>query len=163
MYLIIILFFIFYVCPVVLLQIKTVVLVKNMYASTTMNILKLHGCYRLQPQNFHLSHNIVSTSPTTYHKSKLCHVSLASTLSSSPQFPTSGTDSKIKIVRVSEIGAPLWTQKDDEEENFSSKEDLTMNGEVYQKTLRLVECSMFAALGGLVYILSSSLAIEVLL
>lgn len=35
-----------------------------------------------------------------------------------------------------------------------------MNGDVYQKTLRLVECSMFAALGGLVYILSSSLAIE---
>ena len=37
-----------------------------------------------------------------------------------------------------------------------------MNGDVYQKTLRLVECSMFAALGGLTYILSSSLAIEVL-
>ena len=37
-----------------------------------------------------------------------------------------------------------------------------MNGEVYQKTLRLVECAMFAALGGLAYILSSSLAIEVL-
>ncbi|KAI7732815.1 hypothetical protein M8C21_014061 [Ambrosia artemisiifolia] len=35
-----------------------------------------------------------------------------------------------------------------------------MNGDVYQKTLRLVECAMFAALGGLTYILSSSLAIE---
>nr|GEU30623.1 hypothetical protein [Tanacetum cinerariifolium] len=35
-----------------------------------------------------------------------------------------------------------------------------MNGDVYQKTLRLVECSMFAALGVLTYILSSSLAIE---
>ena len=38
-----------------------------------------------------------------------------------------------------------------------------MNGDVYQKTLRLVECSMFAALGGLTYILSSSLATHVML
>lgn len=32
---------------------------------------------------------------------------------------------------------------------------------VYQKTLRLVECAMFAAVTGLVYFLSNSLAIEV--
>jgi len=39
--------------------------------------------------------------------------------------------------------------------------DLSPEGEVYQKTLQLVECSMFAALTGLVYFLSNALAIEV--
>ncbi|KAM0055705.1 hypothetical protein Hdeb2414_s0006g00209301 [Helianthus debilis subsp. tardiflorus] len=119
-----------------------------MLPSTTMNILKIHGCYRPQPKVSQYSHN-----------SRLCNVSSASILSH-PQFPISKTDSKLKKIRVSEIGAPLWAWKDDEEENTRSSDDLTMNGDVYQKTLRLVECSMFAALGGLTYILSSSLAIE---
>jgi len=46
---------------------------------------------------------------------------------------------------------------------FSNDEvkDLSPEGEVYQKTLQLVECSMFAALTGLVYFLSNALAIEV--
>ncbi|KAF5727780.1 hypothetical protein HS088_TW22G01477 [Tripterygium wilfordii] len=39
-------------------------------------------------------------------------------------------------------------------------EDLAPNGVVYQKTLRLVECSMFAAVTGLLYFLSNSLSIE---
>ncbi|KAK8617969.1 hypothetical protein V6N13_080869 [Hibiscus sabdariffa] len=39
-------------------------------------------------------------------------------------------------------------------------EDLAPNSVVYRKTLRLVECSMFAAVTGLVYFLSNSLAIE---
>lgn len=134
---------------------------KNMLASTTMNILKFHGCYCLQPQISHFSHNTHSTAHKTYHKSKYCNASSASILSR-PHFSVSGTSSKLKRARVSEIGAPLWTWKDDEDEVTSSSEDLTMNGDVYRKTLRLVECSMFAALGGLIYILSSSLAIEVL-
>lgn len=41
------------------------------------------------------------------------------------------------------------------------EEDLSVDGVVYQNTLRLVECSMFAALSGLVYFLSNSLSIEV--
>lgn len=48
-----------------------------------------------------------------------------------------------------------------EEQGMILIDDLTEDGEVYKRTLRLVECSMFAALGGLAYILSSSLAIEV--
>ncbi|XP_024995207.1 uncharacterized protein LOC112528415 isoform X2 [Cynara cardunculus var. scolymus] len=122
-----------------------------MFASTTMNILKIHA-YRLQPPISHLSH---PTSPATYHNFMLSHVSSTSILSSRPRYPISKTNA-----RVSEIGAPLWMQKDDQEEDTGSSEDLTMNGEAYQKTLRLVECAMFAALGGLAYILSSSLAIE---
>lgn len=57
------------------------------------------------------------------------------------------------VVRVSSIGEAGI--RGNEEEDFTSE------GEAYKKTLRLVECSMFAALGGLAYILSSSLAIEV--
>lgn len=40
------------------------------------------------------------------------------------------------------------------------EEDLAIDGAVYQKTLRLVECSMFAAVSGLAYFLSTSLSIE---
>ncbi|KAJ9547078.1 hypothetical protein OSB04_019621 [Centaurea solstitialis] len=121
-----------------------------MFSSTAMNIPKIHG-YLLKPPISHLPHP-TTTSPATYHHklNKLSNLSSStSILSSRPQYPII---SKINA-RVSEIGAPLWTQKDD-------AEDLTMDGEVYHKTLRLVECAMFAALGGLAYILSSSLAIE---
>ncbi|XP_044488122.1 uncharacterized protein LOC123212936 isoform X3 [Mangifera indica] len=43
---------------------------------------------------------------------------------------------------------------------LSELDDLAPDGVVYQKTLRLVECSMFAAVTGLVYFLSNSLSIE---
>ncbi|PKU85939.1 uncharacterized protein LOC110096020 [Dendrobium catenatum] len=46
---------------------------------------------------------------------------------------------------------------EDEGEQF---DDLGVEGEVFQKTLRLVECSMFASVTGLAYFLSNSLAIE---
>ncbi|CAN6448700.1 unnamed protein product [Victoria cruziana] len=38
--------------------------------------------------------------------------------------------------------------------------EISVDGDVYQRTLRLVECAMFAAVTGLVYYLSNSLAIE---
>ncbi|XP_058773298.1 uncharacterized protein LOC131647427 [Vicia villosa] len=57
------------------------------------------------------------------------------------------------IQRVSNIELPLFS-------NDEQIQDLSPKGEVYQKTLQLVECSMFAALTGLVYFLSNSLAIE---
>ncbi|CAK8533201.1 unnamed protein product [Lathyrus sativus] len=57
------------------------------------------------------------------------------------------------IQRFSNIKLPLFS-------NDEQLQDLSPKGEVYQKTLQLVECSMFAALTGLVYFLSNSLAIE---
>ncbi|KAF3785290.1 hypothetical protein EJ110_NYTH28354 [Nymphaea thermarum] len=39
--------------------------------------------------------------------------------------------------------------------------EISVDGDVYRSTLRLVECAMFAAVTGLVYYLSNSLAIEV--
>jgi hypothetical protein len=60
-------------------------------------------------------------------------------------------------------GASLYNnqedgKKEESERNYAS----TKEGDevVYQKTLRLVECAMFAAVTGLVYFLSNSLAIE---
>ncbi|XP_020972696.1 uncharacterized protein LOC107618054 isoform X2 [Arachis ipaensis] len=79
-------------------------------------------------------------------------------LKNSFSFPTSN------FLKVSRIRVSVCTTEYEEgEENKPSTElmDLSPNGPVYQKTLQLVECSMFAALTGLVYFLSNSLAIEV--
>ncbi|XP_045818142.1 uncharacterized protein LOC123910896 [Trifolium pratense] len=74
-------------------------------------------------------------------------------LSSSPplKFPLKPPSSPLQ--RVSNIELSIHS-------NHEKLQDLSPKGEVYQKTLQLVECSMFAALTGLVYFLSSSLAIE---
>ncbi|KAK4597325.1 hypothetical protein RGQ29_015046 [Quercus rubra] len=65
--------------------------------------------------------------------------------------------------RVSKPEAPIAANEGGEYSSnvFSPElEDLSPNGVVYKKTLALVECSMFAALTGLVYFLSNSLSIE---
>ncbi|QCD89884.1 uncharacterized protein LOC114174329 isoform X1 [Vigna unguiculata] len=69
------------------------------------------------------------------------------------------------LLRVSNAGVSVCRTENHEEEEKNkgiSQElhDLSPDGAVYQKTLQLVECSMFAALTGLVYFLSNSLAIE---
>ena len=71
-------------------------------------------------------------------------------------------------LRVSHIFPSfLGTQEQEQEEEESSHDgsakidDLAPDSPVYQNTLRLVECSMFAAVAGLAYLLSNSLAIEV--
>ncbi|KAL3821017.1 hypothetical protein ACJIZ3_006922 [Penstemon smallii] len=48
----------------------------------------------------------------------------------------------------------------DKNEEKEIEEYLAEDGEVYQNTLRLVECAMFAAVSGLAFLLSTSLAIE---
>ncbi|CAN4121955.1 unnamed protein product [Withania somnifera] len=68
---------------------------------------------------------------------------------------------KQKNVRASTIKFQTWSSK--EEENSEDSEDyeyLAPDGVVYNKTLRLVEGAMFAAVSGLAYLLSNSLAIE---
>ncbi|KAK2366271.1 hypothetical protein QL285_079670 [Trifolium repens] len=76
-------------------------------------------------------------------------------LSSSPplKFPLKLKPPLFPLQRVSNIELSISS-------NDEKLQDLSPKGEVYQKTLQLVECSMFAALTGLVYFLSSSLAIE---
>lgn len=51
-------------------------------------------------------------------------------------------------------------EEEEEEESKDFEEYLAEDGEVYQKTLRLVECAMFSAVSGLAFLLSNSLAIE---
>ncbi|KAI7978964.1 hypothetical protein LOK49_Contig591G00002 [Camellia lanceoleosa] len=65
--------------------------------------------------------------------------------------------------RVSKIAEQVWSNGEEEKKSSDDdelEEDLSPEGAVYQKTLRLVECSMFAAVAGLAYFLSNSLAIE---
>lgn len=59
--------------------------------------------------------------------------------------------------------APFFANEklEEEEESKDFEEYLAEDGEVYQKTLRLVECAMFSAVSGLAFLLSNSLAIEV--
>ncbi|XP_063938913.1 uncharacterized protein LOC108197759 isoform X2 [Daucus carota subsp. sativus] len=61
--------------------------------------------------------------------------------------------------RVSSLGEASSHYTNNLKKIYSDNE-VKVDGETYDKTLRLVECSMFAALGGLAYVLSSSLAIE---
>lgn len=85
----------------------------------------------------------------------------ALSLSLQASFSPSKANFRFRHVRVSNIEEAPSCSNEEKKKN-SDDEDLTADGEVYKKTLRLVECSMFAALGGLAYILSSSLAIEVI-
>ncbi|PON47704.1 membrane protein [Trema orientale] len=65
-----------------------------------------------------------------------------------------------KLPRVSDIEPSVSRNEEEKDESSPQLEDLSPKGAVYRKTLALVECSMFAALTGLVYFLSNSLAIE---
>ncbi|CAH8349744.1 unnamed protein product [Eruca vesicaria subsp. sativa] len=94
----------------------------------------------------------------TTTRSSFASSSSSSLLSLSPQRPrisllstsnrTSFALSSISTTKTSFSGNQEDAKKEEEDEL------------VYQKTLRLVECAMFAAVTGLVYFLSNSLAIE---
>ncbi|KAK7309956.1 hypothetical protein RJT34_07114 [Clitoria ternatea] len=114
-----------------------------------------------------------STFLSSISKANPLHISLQPhTLS--PPFPSSflltlkpSLSLSSNLRRVSEFGVPLCSSEQNEQQQQQDNRgvspqlhDLSPNGAVYQKTLQLVECSMFAALTGLVYFLSNSLAIE---
>ncbi|XP_077237716.1 uncharacterized protein LOC143879291 isoform X3 [Tasmannia lanceolata] len=110
--------------------------------SQGMSFLKLHPSY---PQ---ISSLPVSTLPH--------HHAFSST------FPPSIPPRKpcLRNPRISDSETPV-SDKYPETLVSTGFEDLATDGAVYQNTLRLVECSMFAAVAGLAYFLSNSLAIEV--
>ncbi|KAG0461348.1 hypothetical protein HPP92_021645 [Vanilla planifolia] len=67
------------------------------------------------------------------------------------------------VLPANQPRARVSLDRADERQNQKEEEeydDLGVEGEDFQKTLRLVECSMFASVGGLAYFLSNSLAIE---
>ncbi|MCD9560877.1 hypothetical protein HAX54_019698 [Datura stramonium] len=68
---------------------------------------------------------------------------------------------KQKNVRASTAKTQIWSDKEEENSEDSAEyEYLAPDGVVYKKTLRLVEGAMFAAVSGLAYLLSNSLAVE---
>ncbi|PHU02175.1 hypothetical protein BC332_27426 [Capsicum chinense] len=67
---------------------------------------------------------------------------------------------KQKNVRALSVKTQIWSDKEEEKEDSEGIEYLAADGVVYKKTLRLVEGAMFAAVSGLAYLLSNSLAIE---
>ncbi|PKA57545.1 hypothetical protein AXF42_Ash020089 [Apostasia shenzhenica] len=67
---------------------------------------------------------------------------------------------KLFQARVSVGRAEAHVKRMEEKEEDEKPDDLSAQGEVFNKTLRLVECSMLASLAGLAYFLSNSLSIE---
>ncbi|KAK9277763.1 hypothetical protein L1049_007310 [Liquidambar formosana] len=75
--------------------------------------------------------------------------------------PISLSKRNFRNLRLSKTEASFRSNEEESVYTSSTEfEDLAESGAVYQKTLRLVECSMFAAVSGLAYFLSNSLAIE---
>ncbi|XP_010681342.1 uncharacterized protein LOC104896309 isoform X2 [Beta vulgaris subsp. vulgaris] len=76
----------------------------------------------------------------------------------------SSSSFKLESFKVSNVVPSFWGNEEEEESLDDTAsgflDDLAPDSLVYQKTLRLVECSMFAAVSGLTYLLSNSLAIE---
>ncbi|GLT63464.1 hypothetical protein SLA2020_360270 [Shorea laevis] len=124
-----------------------------------MNLLKIQH----QPLFFHISRTALprpSLSPPILHRIEpKIHFKSASTPLCKFQC--------FKVSSISKFEASVYNNEEEEEEEEEGPadasvefEDLAPNGVVYQSTLRLVECAMFAAVTGLVYFLSNSLAIE---
>ena len=87
---------------------------------------------------------------------------LISFQSPSLSFPSSFVSkSSAKSTRFSSSLVQVYSYEGQNSITLSDLDDLSENGVVYKKTLAMVECSMFAALNGLVYFLSNSLALEV--
>ncbi|KAH1040706.1 hypothetical protein J1N35_042449 [Gossypium stocksii] len=118
----------------------------------------------LKFQHHQPSHLRISQTTLPRHPSSLLH--LFPKLSfRPPSFSWSKTSRSFKFSSLSKVEQPVYFDDEEERGGPSNEsvvefEDLVQNGVVYRETLRLVECSMFAAVTGLVYFLSNSLAIE---
>ncbi|KAF8407884.1 hypothetical protein HHK36_007022 [Tetracentron sinense] len=122
---------------------------------------------KIQPSSFHIS-QITLLHPTLSSPHSIpLHISViprkpqsSNAVSATSFYPIRLSKRQYANPRVSESKAPVWIA-DEESIHLSSEfEDIATDGAVYKETLRLVECSMFAAVSGLAYFLSNSLAIE---
>ncbi|KAL3510918.1 hypothetical protein ACH5RR_030319 [Cinchona calisaya] len=111
-------------------------------------------------------HNQFLKTPKLFHISKTTPPHRSNFLLNpiyTPKLPFTSSSSifKCKILKcLSNTTAHIWAHKEEDEKDVFELEDLAPDGDVYQKTLRLVECAMFSAVSGLTYLLSNSLAIE---
>ncbi|GMJ08156.1 hypothetical protein like AT1G26180 [Hibiscus trionum] len=115
------------------------------------NLLKIQH----QPLHFRISQTTLPRLPPSFH---LCP---KLPFQSSP-LSFSKTARCFKFSSVSKVQPSVYFDEEGgpSDGSITEFEDLAPDGVVYRKTLRLVECSMFAAVTGLVYFLSNSLAIE---
>ncbi|KEH25374.1 membrane protein [Medicago truncatula] len=100
---------------------------------------------------------------TYQHRSPFIFSSISKPNPLHPHFLSLPPSPPLKLpLKLKPCSFPLQRVSNIEVAIFNNEEvkDLSPEGEVYQKTLQLVECSMFAALTGLVYFLSNALAIE---
>ncbi|KAJ4960876.1 hypothetical protein NE237_020786 [Protea cynaroides] len=93
-------------------------------------------------------------------KSHIKHNAISATLFSFSLTPNSFCKRQFWNPRVSESEDSVLGGHEGDPNGSKEFEDLATDGPVYMNTLRLVECSMFAAVAGLAYFLSNSLAIE---
>lgn len=118
-----------------------------------MNLLKSH---HLLHQNRHVFFRPNPKITLLFHSYLPKNLSFPS--SSTPTHSLSLPNSTFRLSSVSNS----HVLHDDTEDLSSELEDLAPDSAVYLNTLRLVECSMFAAVTGLAYFLSNSLSIEVI-
>ncbi|KAJ8760533.1 hypothetical protein K2173_015200 [Erythroxylum novogranatense] len=121
--------------------------------------------HQRSPQIFHFS----STNPLRSVFKVSNFPTKKTTLSSPALLSLSLCTPTFKFCCISKIGASFIDGNEDVGRNYggvgvekelNEYEDLVTDTVVYRNTLRLVECSMFAAVTGLLYFLSNSLSIE---
>ncbi|CAH9124174.1 unnamed protein product [Cuscuta epithymum] len=123
-----------------------------------MNILKLHHANHYTPKLPRLSETTLHPRTLNICPTRFLSPSRDSKTDNSCSF----TNFRFSYPRAWTAQSPNWSSK--EELNCSGDAEeydyLAKDGAVFQKTLRLVETAMFAAVSGLAYLLSNSLAIE---
>ncbi|CAL5350034.1 unnamed protein product [Camellia sinensis] len=148
------------------------VLSLSFWVLSSMNLFQIHH-HHCRPQALFIPQTTPprpSLSPPPPHFLSLrnpstLHGTIKLSLTLSPFSPIYLSRRRLKFghFRVSKIAQQVWSNGEEEKKSSDDdelEEDLSPEGVVYQKTLRLVECSMFAAVAGLAYFLSNSLAIE---
>lgn len=118
-----------------------------------MNLLKLHQNY-YTPRLFQIS-------KTSLHPHTLSRRTHFISLSPDPKTDISWRYTNSKRPKASTAQRRTWSSiAEQSSEEGDGYEYLAKDGEVFQKTLRLVETAMFASVSGLAYLLSNSLAVE---
>ncbi|WCJ35730.1 hypothetical protein M5689_016968 [Euphorbia peplus] len=119
-----------------------------------MNLLKLkiHGCLSQKSPNHYKFKSSFSSSPSI-------RFPLTTSIPFSP--PPSSLPFGHGCFTICSLSKPEASSFfDNKQHHDAENEYLAPDGLVFQKTLRLVECSMLAAVTGLIYFLSNSLSIE---
>ncbi|XP_059317044.1 uncharacterized protein LOC132067754 isoform X3 [Lycium ferocissimum] len=120
-----------------------------------MNILKLH--HHQHNHYYHNKFSSITENSSSFSPPHFLFFHTNKPKKNSLSLHYSLENSKQKNVRDSTVKTQTWSTKEEDSEEY---EYLAADGVVYKDTLRLVESAMFAAVSGLAYLLSNSLAIE---